>query len=34
MVDCYASYGYRLVELPRASVKARVRFVLDALDAA
>ncbi|AOK59796.1 ATPase [Burkholderia ubonensis] len=34
MVECYASYGYRLIELPRASVKARVRFVLDALDAA
>ncbi|RQR47942.1 ATPase [Burkholderia sp. Bp9126] len=34
MVDCYVSYGYRLVELPRANVKARVRFVLDALDAA
>ncbi|KWN99031.1 AAA family ATPase [Burkholderia ubonensis] len=33
MVECYASYGYRLIELPRASVKARVRFVLDALDA-
>ncbi|MGS0895607.1 AAA family ATPase [Burkholderia stagnalis] len=33
MVDCYTSYGYRLVELPRASVAARVRFVLDALDA-
>ncbi|KVD18590.1 AAA family ATPase [Burkholderia ubonensis] len=32
MVECYASYGYRLIELPRASVKARVRFVLDALD--
>ncbi|KVU87575.1 ATPase [Burkholderia ubonensis] len=34
MVECYASYGYRLIELPRASVKARVRFVLDALDEA
>ncbi|KUZ80794.1 ATPase [Burkholderia ubonensis] len=33
MVECYASYGYRLIELPRASVTARVRFVLDALDA-
>ncbi|WP_321873161.1 AAA family ATPase [Burkholderia ubonensis] len=33
MVECYASYGYRLIELPRASVKARVCFVLDALDA-
>ncbi|KVQ07720.1 ATPase [Burkholderia ubonensis] len=33
MVECYASYGYRLIELPRARVKARVRFVLDALDA-
>ncbi|KWK70712.1 AAA family ATPase [Burkholderia ubonensis] len=33
MVECYASYGYRLIELPRASVKARVHFVLDALDA-
>ncbi|KWK83764.1 AAA family ATPase [Burkholderia ubonensis] len=33
MVECYASYGYRLIELPRVSVKARVRFVLDALDA-
>ncbi|KWE83492.1 AAA family ATPase [Burkholderia ubonensis] len=32
MVECYASYGYRLIELPRASVKARVHFVLDALD--
>ncbi|KWZ61267.1 ATPase [Burkholderia ubonensis] len=32
MFECYASYGYRLIELPRASVKARVRFVLDALD--
>ncbi|KVZ95027.1 AAA family ATPase [Burkholderia ubonensis] len=32
MVECYASYGYRLIELPRASVTARVRFVLDALD--
>ncbi|OJB38153.1 ATPase [Burkholderia ubonensis] len=32
MVECYASYGYRLIELPRARVKARVRFVLDALD--
>ncbi|KVC89845.1 ATPase [Burkholderia ubonensis] len=32
MVECYASYGYRLIELPRASVKAHVRFVLDALD--
>lgn len=34
MVECYTSYGYRLVELPRESVKTRVRFVLDALDAA
>ncbi|MBN3790147.1 AAA family ATPase [Burkholderia sp. Ac-20353] len=33
MVECYSSYGYQLIELPRASVKARVRFVLDALDA-
>ncbi|AYZ65961.1 ATPase [Burkholderia multivorans] len=33
MVECYASYGYRLIELPRASVTVRVRFVLDALDA-
>nr|WP_088509278.1 AAA family ATPase [Burkholderia ubonensis] len=32
MVECYASYDYRLIELPRASVTARVRFVLDALD--
>jgi predicted ATPase len=34
MVDCYTAYGYRLIELPRVSVKARVRFVMDALDAA
>ncbi|AIO40580.1 AAA domain protein [Burkholderia cenocepacia] len=34
MVDCYTAYGYRLIELPRASVKARVRFVTDALDGA
>ncbi|KWA16019.1 AAA family ATPase [Burkholderia territorii] len=34
MVDCYTAYGYRLIELPCASVKARVRFVMDALDAA
>ncbi|AYY59622.1 AAA family ATPase [Burkholderia multivorans] len=34
MVACYTRYGYRLIELPRASVKARVRFVLDALDTA
>lgn len=34
MVDCYTSYGYRLIELPRVSVKARVRFVMDTLDAA
>ncbi|ABB09312.1 AAA family ATPase [Burkholderia lata] len=33
MVACYTSYGYRLVELPRESVQARVRFVMDALDA-
>ena len=34
MVDCYTAYGYRLIELPRVNVKARVRFVMDALDAA
>ncbi|HDR9280396.1 TPA: AAA family ATPase [Burkholderia vietnamiensis] len=34
MVACYTAYGYRPIELPRASVKARVRFVMDALDAA
>ncbi|MBR8236933.1 AAA family ATPase [Burkholderia sp. AU42008] len=34
MVECYTSYGYRLIELPRVSVKARVRFVMDTLDAA
>ncbi|WP_107312277.1 AAA family ATPase [Burkholderia metallica] len=33
MVECYTTYGYRLVELPRDSVQARVRFVTDALDA-
>ncbi|AOK18386.1 ATPase [Burkholderia cepacia] len=32
MVECYTSYGYRLIELPRESVQARVRFVMDALD--
>ncbi|WP_175971300.1 AAA family ATPase [Burkholderia sp. BCC0322] len=34
MVECYTSYDYRLIELPRDSVQARVRFVMDALDAA
>ncbi|RXV74002.1 ATPase [Burkholderia stabilis] len=34
MVECYTSYGYRLIELPCVNVKARVRFVMDALDAA
>ena len=34
MVECYTSYGYRLIELPRDSVQARMRFVMDALDAA
>ncbi|VWB57034.1 AAA family ATPase [Burkholderia metallica] len=33
MVEGYTTYGYRLVELPRDSVQARVRFVTDALDA-
>jgi len=28
MVETYADYGYELVELPRASVEQRVRFVL------
>ncbi|HEX8389128.1 MAG TPA: AAA family ATPase [Sphingomonas sp.] len=31
MRETYAGYGYRLVELPRAGVEARVRFVLDHL---
>ncbi|AJY29968.1 AAA domain protein [Burkholderia thailandensis 34] len=34
MVDAYAACGYRLVELPRASVDERCRFVLDAVAAA
>ncbi|WP_175951047.1 AAA family ATPase [Burkholderia sp. BCC0405] len=33
MVECYTTYGYRLIELPRDSVQARVRFVTDALGA-
>jgi predicted ATPase len=31
MVATYRAYGYRLVELPRASVAARVRFVRERL---
>jgi predicted ATPase len=31
MRQTYADYGYSLVELPRASVAERVRFVLDRL---
>ncbi|WDD94895.1 AAA family ATPase [Burkholderia sp. FERM BP-3421] len=34
MRDTYAALDYRLVELPRASVEARCRFVLDAVGAA
>lgn len=34
MLDTYAAHGYRLIELPRASVDARCRFVLDAIAAA
>jgi predicted ATPase len=31
MAQVYAEFGYDLVELPRASVAARLRFVLAAL---
>lgn len=34
MVDTYAACGYRLIELPRASVDERCRFVLDVVEAA
>ncbi|KVD77524.1 ATPase [Burkholderia sp. ABCPW 14] len=34
MVDTYAACGYRLIELPRASVDERCRFVLDVVAAA
>ncbi|AOJ69604.1 MULTISPECIES: AAA family ATPase [Burkholderia] len=34
MVDTYAACGYRLIELPRASVDERCRFVLDFVAAA
>lgn len=33
MVETYAGYGYELLELPRASVAERVRFVLQAVGA-
>lgn len=33
MADTYARFGYRLVELPRVSVKKRVAFVMDHLKA-
>ncbi|ASU83813.1 ATPase [Nocardiopsis gilva YIM 90087] len=31
MVETYTDYGYEPIELPRASVEERVRFVLEAL---
>ena len=34
MRDTYAALGYHLADLPRASVEARCRFVLDAIGAA
>jgi predicted ATPase len=34
MVETYRAYGYTLVELPRATVAARVAFILDQIGAA
>ncbi len=33
MVETYRAYGYTLVELPRATVEARVAFVMDQIGA-
>jgi predicted ATPase len=34
MVETYRAYGYTLVELPRATVSARLAFILDQIGAA